>query len=170
MPISPSASVIRAILRPEILARAFLRKFAIGSYEFRLALDAVPRPWYGYSIQQAARLADRLGIPEIVVIELGVAMGDGLAEMARIAQQFESICKTRIRVVGFDAGIGMPEYSTYRDLPYIWRRGHYRMDEAEVRRRIGKAELILGDVAETVPRFLSTLTGAAISGHRIHSV
>ena len=75
MSISPSASVIRAILRPEILVRAFLRKFAIGSYEFRLALDAVPRPWYGYSIQQAARLADRLGIPEIFVIEPGVAIG-----------------------------------------------------------------------------------------------
>lgn len=39
---------------------------------------------------------------------------------------------------------------------------HYRMDVDAVRRRLKNAELVLGDVADTVPAFLSRLKNAAI--------
>lgn len=51
----------------------------------------------------------------------------------------------------------MPEHSDYRDLPYIWRKGHYRMDVDAVKSRLRHAELVLGNVATTVPQFLSRL-------------
>jgi hypothetical protein len=105
-------------------------------------------------------LAERLRIPQIVVLEFGVATGEGLVEMERMANEVSRICATQIRVVGFDTGVGMPEHADYRDLPYIWRRGHYRMDVEAVRRRLTAAELVLGNVAGTVPSFLSRLTGA----------
>ena len=39
---------------------------------------------------------------------------------------------------GFDTGVGLPEHSDYRDLPYIWRKGHYRMDVDAVKRRLAR--------------------------------
>jgi hypothetical protein len=162
MPVPRSALALKAALQPHLLAKALLTRLSLGPFEFRLALDALPRPWYGYGVYHAARLAERLRIPRIVVLEFGVAMGEGLVEMERMAGEVSRICPTQIQVVGFDTGIGMPEYSGYRDMPYLWRKGHYRMNVEAVRRRLKNAELVLGDVADTVPSFLSRLTGAAI--------
>ena len=89
-------------------------------------------------------------------------MGDGLVEMERMAHEVSRICPTQIQVVGFDTGTGIPEHVDYRDLPYIWRKGHYRMNVDTVRRRLKNAELVLGDVTDTVPAFLSQLKNAAI--------
>jgi hypothetical protein len=162
MPTPKSALVLKAVSQPHLIAKALVTKFSLGSFEFRLALDALPRPWYGYGVYHAARLAESLHIPRIVVLEFGVAMGDGLLEMQRMADEVSRISPTEIHVVGFDTGIGLPEHTDYKDLPYVWRKGYYRMDAEAVRRRLGTAELVLGDVAETVPSFLSRLAGAAI--------
>lgn len=162
MSVPKSALALKAVVQPYFLAKALLTKFPFGSFEFRLALDALPRPWYGYGVYQAARLAERLGIPRIVVVEFGVAMGDGLVEMERMAEQVSRICATRIQVVGFDTGAGMPEHSDFTDLPYIWRKGQYRMDVEAVRSRLRNAELVLGNVADTVPAYLAKLSDAAI--------
>jgi hypothetical protein len=162
MPAPKSALAVKALLQPHFLAKAFISKFSLGSFEFRLALDALRRPWYGYGVYHAAWLAERLRIPRIVVLEFGVAMGDGLVELERMAQEVSKISSTQIQVVGFDTGIGMPQHSGYKDLPYVWRKGLYRMDVDAVRRRLQSAELVLGDVADTVPAFLSRLQGAAI--------
>ena len=139
--------------------KALVTRFSFGSFEFRLALDALRRPWLGYGVYHAARLAERLGIPKIAVLEFGVAMGDGLVEMERMAEEVSRVCPTQIQVVGFDNGIGLPGRSNYRDLPYIWKKGHYLMDVDAVRSRLRNSELVLGDVADTVPRFLAQLEG-----------
>ena len=152
-----SAVAFRAALRPHLIAKALLTRFGIGSFEFRLALDALPRPAYGYGVYHAAQLAERLNIPEIAVLEFGVAAGAGLVQMEQVAAEVEAVSPTRIKVFGFDTGIGLPAHSDYRDLPYIWRKGHYRMDVDAVKSRLRKAELVLGDVAATVPQFLSRL-------------
>ena len=149
--------VFRAAFRPHLIAKALITRFGLGAFEFRLALDALPRPAYGYGVYHAAQLAERLGIPQITILEFGVAGGDGLVAMERVADEVSHVSKTRLRVVGFDTGAGLPEHSDYRDLPYIWRKGHYRMDVEAVKRRLRTAELILGDVATTVPTFLSGL-------------
>jgi hypothetical protein len=162
MRVPRSALALKAALQPHLLAKALITKFSLGSFEFRLALDALHRPWYGYGVYHAARLAERLRIPRIAVLEFGVAMGDGLVEMERMAHEVSRICPTQIQVVGFDTGTGMPEHVDYRDLPYIWRKGHYSMNVDTVRRRLKNAELVLGDVSDTVPAFLSQLKNAAI--------
>jgi len=61
-------------------------------------------------------------------------------------------------VVGFDAGAGMPPAMDYRDLPHVWGQGFYKMDEAKLRTKLRSAKLILGNVSETVPEWLRTLT------------
>jgi hypothetical protein len=149
-----SALTLKAFLQPEVPIRLLLRRFSVGSFEFRLALDAVERPWYGYGIYHAAQLASRLGLSSIRVLEFGVAGGDGLVAMERIVPEVEKIFGVQIRIFGFDTGIGMPAHSDYRDLPYIWRKGHYRMDQDAVRGRLKRSTLVLGDVLEQVPRFL----------------
>lgn len=58
-----------------------LRKRLIGAlfkpmpYQIRLNYDAVPRPWFGYCMLNAAKLANALGYPKISIIEFGVAGG-----------------------------------------------------------------------------------------------
>lgn len=149
-----SAKVTRALLEPETLMRAFLKKFPLGSFEFRLSFDAFARPWYAHGIYEAARLARKLGLPGVSVIEFGVAFGDGLAAMEDLAREIRKELKFPIEIIGFDSGEGLPTHGDYRDLPYVWKRGLYKMDVEAVRRRLPTARLILGDVAETVPRFI----------------
>ena len=107
---------------------------------------------YAYGVGQAAALARALGEPAITVLELGVAGGAGLLELEHLAA---SETRVNVHAVGFDRGTGMPAPVDYRDLPYVWRAGHYAMDETALRRRLTSAELRAGDVAGTLPRFLA---------------
>ena len=154
MIIPRTAKIAKAIMEPETLVRAFLKKFPLGSFEFRMAFDAFDRPWYAHGIYEAVRLGLMLGLPAISVIEFGVAHGDGLAAMEEIAREIRKKFSFQIEIFGFDSGEGLPGHGDYRDLPYVWRRGLYQMDVAAVRRRLPTAHLILGDVGETVPKFI----------------
>lgn len=155
MIIPRTASAIRALLQPEILIRALLKKFPVGSFEFRLAFDAFERPSYAHGIYEAARLALLLDIPGITVIEFGVAHGNGLVAMEQLAAEIRRTLGVQIQIVGFDSGEGLPTHSDYRDLPYVWQRGLYKMDVETVKRRLPTARLVLGDVRRTVPEFLA---------------
>jgi hypothetical protein len=156
MTIPSTAKLAKALLEPETLMRAFLKHFSLGSFEFRLAFDAFDRPWYAHGMYEAAVLGRELGLPAISVIEFGVAHGDGLAAMEDLARQIRKKVGLQIELFGFDNGEGLPTVGDYRDLPYVWRRGLYKMDVAAVRRRLPTAQLILGDVGETVPKFITT--------------
>jgi hypothetical protein len=149
-----STRIVRALLRPEVLFRQVLRRFSFGSFEFRLAFDAVDRPWYGHGIYEAARLAQRLKEPAVSVIEFGVAQGEGLVAMEKLASEVQALLGVNIQVFGFDSGQGLPAHEDYRDLPYVWQRGFYSMKVEAVHGRLQTARLILGDVQETVPNFL----------------
>jgi hypothetical protein len=154
MIIPSTAKLARAILEPETLMRAFLKKFSLGSFEFRMAFDAFDRPWYAHGMYEAVRLGLILGLPAISVIEFGVAHGDGLAAMEDIAREIRKKFSLQIEIFGFDSGEGLPTQRDYRDVPCVWKRGLYKMDVAAVRRRLPTAHLILGDVGETVPKFI----------------
>jgi hypothetical protein len=52
-----SAKMLKALVCPEIPIRTFLRRFPLGSFSFRLAFEAMERPWYALGIYEAARLA-----------------------------------------------------------------------------------------------------------------
>jgi hypothetical protein len=122
----------------------------------------LPRPHYGYCVYQAARLAKSLHLPKISVLEFGVAGGNGLAELERVAREVERQFAVEIEIYGFDNGTGLPPPVDYRDLPYVWRPGFYRMDVNALRGRLKKARLVLGDVSDTVQDFVRAHSPAPI--------
>jgi hypothetical protein len=135
--------------------RSLWRKFPIGSVEARMRYDIWTRPHYAYGVYASATLAKRLGLPGISVMEFGVAGGRGLLALEAIADEIGKHIGIEIYVLGFDAGSGMPKAEGYKDLPYVWEEGFYQMDQAALKAKLKKAELIIGDVAETIPKWLS---------------
>jgi len=137
----------------EVLRR-IIGRLKLGSYEFRLRIGALPRPNYAYIMYEAARLAQKLGVARISVIEFGVAGGNGLVAMERHAEAIERLFDLKIEIYGFDTGGGLPEPGDYRDLPYHWQAGFFSMDRDALMRKLSRARLILGDVADTWEKFL----------------
>jgi hypothetical protein len=131
------------------------RKFPIGSVELRVRYGVWNRPNYAYGVYHSAWLAKQLGLPGISVIEFGVAGGKGLLALEEIAAQVAKTIGIKIEVVGFDSGSGMPAAADYRDLAHVWESGYYQMDHDKLRARLKGAELILGNVTETAPKFLA---------------
>jgi hypothetical protein len=84
------------------------------------------------------------------VVEFGVAGGNGLVNAEYHAMRTEVETGIRVEVYGFDTGGGLPEPRDYRDIPYIWRPGFYRMDREQLERRLTRAKLVLGEVSDTV--------------------
>ena len=151
--------MIRQLLRVPGLRRLW-RRFPIGSLSTRARYDIWSRPPYGYGVFRAAALAKQLGIGSINVIEFGVAGGRGLLALETLSASVAAHFGIRIGVTGFDSGSGLPKPRDYRDVPYIWGEGFYRMDAVRLKERLSHARLVLGDVATTVPQFLaSTLSG-----------
>jgi len=151
--------LLAGLFNPALAVSNILRKVPIGTFEFRLSLDAVKRPNYGYALFHAAKQAKNLGIKRISAIEFGVATGNGLIELENIAAEVTKITKVNIDLFGFDMGTGLPTPSDYRDLPYIFKRGFFEMDSMRLQKRLKKTtRLILGDVADTISEFQMTKT------------
>ena len=130
--------------------RRLWSRFPVGSVDLRTEYDIWDRPAYAFGIHSAARLARALGLDRITAVEFGVAGGNGLVSMERIAEAVGGHLGVDVAVMGFDAGSGMPAPEDYRDLPHVWAQGFYKMDAAALRARLRKAELVLGNVADTV--------------------
>jgi hypothetical protein len=123
-------------------------------FQRRLNWGLFERNHYAYGVYYAARQAKALGLNGISVIEFGVAGGNGLLYLEQIAREVSGECGLEIEVFGFDTGEGMPEPIDFRDLPYIWQPGFFKMDVVELRKRLTSAELILGMIEETVVGFM----------------
>ncbi|UGT61006.1 hypothetical protein [Nocardia asteroides] len=123
-----------------------------AAYRFGL----VERPHYAYGVRRATELAARLGHRGVTVVEFGVAGGNGLLALAEHARYYSGVTGVAVRVVGFDGGAGMPAATDRRDLPYLFGPGFYAMDHDRLRARLGTAELVIGEVAETLPDYLRT--------------
>ena len=149
----PSARLLRAILRPEYWVRQILKRLSLGSLEFRFSIQAVDRPQYVFGVMQAIYLAKRLKLGAVSVVEFGVARGDGLLALEKNAIELGNKYGIKVEVYGFDLSSGLPTPSNHTDLPYVWKRGAYKMDVEPLRKRLKVAKLLLGDVAETVLRF-----------------
>ncbi|MBD3308027.1 hypothetical protein GF339_16415 [candidate division KSB3 bacterium] len=134
-------------------AKGWIRKYHLGSYKQRLNIGAIERPHYGYCLYNASVLAKKLGYDRISVIEFGVAGGEGLLQLERHAHHIEKLLSLGINIYGFDIGEGLPEPVDYRDLPYHWKKGFYKMDVPTLQDKLKVAKLILGDVKETVETF-----------------
>jgi hypothetical protein len=141
-------------LSPDV--RSLWRRFPIGSVDTRVRYGIFSRPHYAYGVYWASWLAKRLKLDGISAIEFGVAGGRGLLALQSIARVIGDDMRIRIAVAGFDSGTGLPEPLDYRDLPHIWGKGFHLMDEPKLRAKLSPAtELVLGEVKETVPRWLS---------------
>lgn len=113
------------------------------------------RPHYLWGTLLAARLARGLGLGRVSVLELGVAGGNGLLALERAAALAGELLGVEVDVYGLDTGGGMPEPVDDRDLPWLIEPGWFAMDEAALRRRLSRAQLVLGPVAQTVPAFVA---------------
>ncbi len=132
-----------------------IEKLKIGSYFFRLKIGALNRPYYGNILYEAAKLAKSLGYKKFSVIEFGVAAGGGLIQLEYQAEKIKSIFEIDIEIYGFDNKDGLPPPEDYKDIPYIWEEGEFKMDENFLRNKLKKANLILGDIKDTSKNFFS---------------
>jgi hypothetical protein len=151
------------LLIPKFLILGVIKKFSIGSYESRLKMGVVDRPHYGYCVLNAAKLAKELNHDRICVVEFGVAGGNGLLNLEYHALEVEKLLGIKIDVFGFDTGEGLPTLLDYRDLPYHWKPGFFKMDVPKLQSRLKKAKLIIGNISETSKTFFKDHNPAPIA-------
>jgi hypothetical protein len=132
------------------------------SAKHKIHWGLVPRPHYAYCMYQAARLAKLLGIPRISVLEFGVAGGNGLVVIEQNARWIQRELGVELEIYGFDTGEGLPEPVDYRDLPYGWKAGFFKMDRAALERRLQFSRLVIGQVRDTGRTFFEQYNPAPI--------
>jgi hypothetical protein len=86
------------------------------------------RPHFTWGVLHAAHLARAIGAKRISVIEFGVAGGNGLVSLERVAEHVESVLQVGIDVYGFDPGAGLPKPLDYSDSPNLWTEFAFPMD------------------------------------------
>lgn len=111
------------------------------------------RPYYGYCIQKAAQLAKSLGHEKMSIIELGVAGGAGLLTIEKNCALLKKFIHIDFEVYGFDIETGLPKPVDFRDEPYKWSEGFYKMDREKLESNLQFSKLIIGDVQKTVKTF-----------------
>jgi len=133
--------------------------WALGSYRAKIAFDLVVRQWNAYGILKAADHAKALGIRRVSVVEFGVAAGAGLMNMAEIARRVTRMTGVQFSLYGFDTGQGMPAPTDYRDHPDLYQQGECGMDVVALRKALpANAQLVLGDLSDTVGPFIRSLS------------
>jgi hypothetical protein len=149
---------------PPVLLDQRARVATSGTFRERVRFDLVERAQHAFGLLAAADVATFTGVTEIVAIEFGVAEGAGLLNLAKVAEAVTEETGVRIRLVGFDTGAGMPGPVDFRDHPEIWSAGDFAMPDPDalVARLHGRAELVLGNVRDTVPKFASSLGDAPV--------
>jgi hypothetical protein len=145
-----------------LFSRIIISKFEIGNYSWRVNQGCVKRPYYGYCAYNAAVLAKSLGIKRISILEFGVAGGIGLVNLEYHAKEISRMLEIDIDIYGFDSGEGLPEPVDYRDLPYHWKKGFFKMDIRKLQLKLEKAKLVLGDINETSKSFFTKYSPAPI--------
>ncbi len=159
-------AIERLLLDPyphRTLYLALVERLKLFGYERRVCLGAVDRPHYAHCLYQGAKLAKRLGLPRISVLEFGVARGKGLLALERHAEETSRCLGIEVEVYGFDTGEGLPPPEDYRDLPYYWQSGFYKMDLPRLKARLRSAEIVLGDLRETGRTFVEKYAPAPIA-------
>jgi hypothetical protein len=125
--------------------------------------NLLPYSYYAYGIYHGCRLAKALGVKAVSAIEFGVAGGNGLLAMESHAQAVEKLTGVKIDVYGFDTGEGMTPPRDYRDMPFRFKQGNYKMNVAKLEKRLVNAKLVLGDVGKTASTFIERYSPAPIA-------
>jgi hypothetical protein len=154
--------IIRGMMEPSRLLRVLWRYIPLGSFALRMKFDVFTKTQYAFGIYHAARLAQSLQIKEISCIEFGVASGTRLIYMEKLATEVSRELGVKIQLYGFDLATGLPEMRGYKDLPYVWKNGFYKMDYEWLSRRLSFAKLVIGNVRDTVKTFRETYNPAPV--------
>lgn len=112
------------------------------------------RPHYTWGVLQGVNLARALGIKRVSVIEFGVAGGNGLVALEDIVSVLEPVFGVEVDIYGFDTGVGLPKPDGYRDLPNVYAESQCGMDVEKLKKRLRKAQLVLGLVEHTIDDFI----------------
>jgi hypothetical protein len=135
----------------------FLAMFValLGSYRRKVYFDLQFRQYTAFCLLDAADRAASLRLRRISALEFGVAAGGGLLNICENARKVTKATGVEFDVYGFDTGSGLPPPQSYRDHPELYQSGDYKMDVATLQARMpANAKLVIGNIAETVPRFL----------------
>ena len=130
-----------------------------GNITRKIDYDLVPRLPYAFGMMEGFKLAQRLNVNTVVLVEFGVASGAGLLNMCQLSEKLGKHYGIKARVVGFDTGVGMPPAVDYRDHPEKYMEGDYvPADPDQLKKKLPPyCELYIGDVADTLPRFIESL-------------
>jgi hypothetical protein len=126
-----------------------------GDFRTREQYGLIERPNYLYGMLRAADCAKYFGKTSVTAIEFGVASGSGLLNMANLAAIITHETGIKFRIVGFDTGAGLPTIQGYKDHPEIWNPGDFAMEDRPslLKQLGGRADVIWGDIAETITPF-----------------
>lgn len=131
-------------------------------YRWQVKAGLCERPHYAHCLWNAADLARRLGHRRMSVLELGVAGGNGLVAIERHVRAIERLMPIEIEIYGFDTAAGLPPPADYRDIPFHWQPGFFRMDRAALEKRLSRAKLVIGNVSETCRTFFQDYRPAPV--------
>jgi hypothetical protein len=137
-----------------------------GDFRAREQYGLVARANYLYGMLRAADVAKYCGKQSVTVIEFGVASGAGLLNMIHLTPMIEKETGIKLRIVGFDTGHGLPSIRGYKDHPELWRTGDFATEDRDalIRRLDGRAEVIWGDIADTIEPFTNSINPSAPLG------
>jgi|TARA_B100001093_G_scaffold47254_1_gene40148 hypothetical protein len=145
------------------LVRKIFKESKFISLENLIKLNALARPQYAYCAYYSALLAKKLSYDKISFIEFGVAKGNGLIYLENLAARIEKELNIKVEIYGFDTGEGLIKPEDYRDLPYFFEGGMYKMDINKLQQRTNRSKLIIGDVKNTVKNFFTDYKPAKIA-------
>ncbi|MGH7987761.1 MAG: hypothetical protein ACREQX_15965 [Candidatus Binataceae bacterium] len=132
-----------------------------GGFRARVAWDLVQRAHYAYGLLEGADQARAAGLDSFTAVEFGVAAGEGLLNLCKIAERIKAATGVTVQIAGFDTGQGMPPPTDYRDHPEQFATGDFPMDFAALRARLpANCRLVLGPVGDTVEQFRRTVLNA----------
>ena len=155
---------VRRARRTAIARDLWFRRW--GSLREKERFGLIERPHYAYGVLRAADVARYFGLDAVTVCEFGVASGDGLVNLVEVAELVTSETGIAFRVLGFDTGAGLPPVQGFKEHPEIWSGGDFPMVSRDglVQRTRGRAEVVLGDIADTVDAFIDSLTPSSPLG------
>lgn len=144
------------------IKRFIIKNSRKTSYAKKAVMNVLPYSYYAYCLYYAADLASKLGISCISAIEFGVAGGNGLIALEKHAYNIEKELKVNIELFGFDTSEGLVPPSDYRDMPYFFKKGNYKMDKKALTNKLVRSKLVLGSISDTVPNFIGNYSPAPV--------
>lgn len=116
---------------------------------------------YPCGMVYAAYLAKLFGYKKLICLEFGVAPGAlGLKELLLVSNVISKIFEIDFKIYGFDRIDGMPDTKNVFDHLEIWYPGQFGSPDLSL--IDSRITLIEGDVKETVPKFIKSLTDEVI--------